>query len=190
MNQIGDNEALITCLSALGQVIEKLDNRGVVIGGIAVSLLARPRTTLDVDAIILLSTEDVPKLLDIASRYGFKPRISDPVDFAVRSHVVLLRHEPSGISVDISLGMLPFEEEVVSRSTLYHGEHFSIPLASPEDLVILKAMAYRPQDLLDIRTIVETNPNLDRQYIESHVREFGQSLDMPGLWEDIAKCFE
>jgi hypothetical protein len=39
-----------------------------------------------------------------------------PLSFALRSRVLLLRHDPSGIDVDISLGALPFTEEAIARA--------------------------------------------------------------------------
>lgn len=56
-----------------------------------------------------------------------------------------------------------------------------------EDIVVMKAFAHRPQDLADIDAIVRANPNLDRTYIEGHVREFAEALEMPELWDDIAR---
>jgi hypothetical protein len=55
-------------------------------------------------------------------------------------------------------------------------------LPTPEDLVIMKAIAHRPKDLEDIRTIVEKYPNMDVQRIEKWVRAFGEVLETPDLW--------
>ncbi|MDZ4159533.1 MAG: hypothetical protein U1B80_07065, partial [Anaerolineaceae bacterium] len=63
----------------------------------------------------------------------------------------------------------------------------TVRLPTPEDLIILKAVAHRPIDMLDIQGIVESNPDLDRQRIEYWVRQFSQALDNPQLWEDIAR---
>jgi hypothetical protein len=46
--------------------------------------------------------------------------------FARKTRVVLLKHIASNINVDISLGVLPFEEEMVHRSNLYKVGEFSI----------------------------------------------------------------
>lgn len=65
----------------------------------------------------------------------------------------------------------------------------AIRLPTPEDLIILKAVAHRPKDLLDIRTLIETYPNLDIPRIRRWVKEFGKALDKPELWKDIAPWF-
>jgi hypothetical protein len=79
----------------------------------------------------------------------------------------------------------PAYVEAVERSTVYQAGSLSIRLPTPEDLIIFKAVAHRPKDLLDIREIIESHPDLDRERIRHWVREFAQALDMPELWDDI-----
>jgi hypothetical protein len=74
----------------------------MIIGGVAASLLGRPRLTADVDVIMLLSVEELPELIAAAEEEGFVPRIQDAGDFARHHHVLLLRHPESGINADIS----------------------------------------------------------------------------------------
>lgn len=49
----------------------------------------------------------------------------------------------------------------------------------------MKAVAQWDQDLADIRKIVEIAPALDRGRIEYWVRQFGEAMDDPGLWDRI-----
>jgi hypothetical protein len=182
--------AILECLSAVQRLLECFPERGVVIGGVAVGVLAQPRATQDVDAVLLMDPEEVPHLIEIAGRFGLVPRVSDPVEFARRSRMVLLRHGPTGVPLDLSLGVLPFEVEMVERKLSYEAEGLTIPLPTPEDLVIMKATAHRPQDLADIDAIIRANVGLDRARIETWVRQFAEALDMPELWDDIATWFD
>lgn len=59
-------------------------------------------------------------------------------------------------------------------------------LPTPEDLIIMKAVARRPKDLADIQAIAASHPNLDRKRIRLWVEQFGVALDMPELWEMIS----
>jgi hypothetical protein len=177
---------LLEPLAALQRLIDRFHGQGIVIGGIAASLLGRPRLTADLDAMLLLSIDALPGLVEAAKEEGLLPRVQDAETFARRTRVLLLRHQPSGTAVDISLGTLPFEEEAVGRSVLYSIGPISVRLPTPEDLIIFKAMAHRPKDLLDIQAIVESQPALDRERIKSWVTEFSRALEMPELWEDIA----
>ncbi len=176
-------------LAALQQLIDYFDQQGMIIGGVAASLLGRPRLTADVDAVLLLSVDRLPKLLEVAAQVGLVPRLAEAETFARQNRVLLLKHRDSQINVDILLGMLPFEVEAVERATEYDLGQISLRLPSPEDLIILKAVAHRPKDIEDIRAIIATHPDLDRPRIEFWLTQFAEALNMPELWDDITGLF-
>lgn len=172
-------------LQALQNLLSAFNNQGVIIGGIAASLLGTPRLTVDLDAVILLDLDDLPSLLAEAEKQGIEPRIADPIPFAQKSRVLLLRHTMSGIDIDLSLGILPFEVEMVERSSVIDLGVIQLRLPTPEDLIIMKAVAQRPKDLADIQAIAASHPDLDRVRIQYWVEQFGQALDLPDLWKTI-----
>lgn len=177
-------------LEALGRLLSQFGYRGVVIGGIAVGLLSRTRFTEDLDALVLLSLDEIPQFLAAAQQEEIVPRISQADEFAKRSRVLLLQHTPSQTKIDISLGALPFEQQVIQRSITHTiDDRLTVRLPTPEDLIIMKAVAHRPKDLLDIQGIIHSNPNLDQGYIHDWVAQFATLLDMPELWDDIAGWF-
>ena len=184
MNQPDHLEPLLDALDALQHLLSRFDNRGVIIGGAAVSILGRARFTEDVDAMFLLSNKDLPHFLEMAKEEGIEPRVNDAVDFARKNRVLLLKHTLTDTGIDISLGALPFEEEMVERSELYEvDETLQLRLPTPEDLIIMKAIAHRPKDLEDIRTIADKYPKLDVKRIENWVKAFGEVLETPDLWD-------
>jgi len=174
-------------IQALQSLLSQFNDRGVIIGGVAASLLGIPRFTVDLDAVFLLSLEEIPKLLTEAAKYGIEPRISDPIAFTRKSRILLLRHHASGIDIDISLGTLPFEVEMVERSKIVEIGAVKLRLPTPEDLIIMKAIAHRQRDLGDIQAIADNHPDLDTERIRFWVEQFGEALDLPELWKDIEK---
>jgi hypothetical protein len=180
-------EPMLAPVAAVQRLIEQLNDQGVIIGGVAASLLGKPRLTDDADALILLSVEEVPRLVALARVEGLQPRIADVVDFARRSRVVLLRHEESGIDVDISLGMLPFEVEAVERSAEQQAGPLRVRLPTPEDLIILKAVAHRAKDMLDIEAVIDAQEHLDVGRIAAWVRQFAELTETPEIWTDLEK---
>lgn len=180
-------EPLAAPLAAIQRLIEQFDNRGVIIGGVAASLLGRPRLTADADALLLLSVNDIPRLLELAGTVGLQPRLANVVEFARRNRVVLLQHVATGIGVDISLGLLPFEVETVERSVEHQVGAVRLRLPTPEDLIILKAVAHRPKDMLDIEAVVATQEHLDKKRIASWVQQFADILEVPELWTDLER---
>src|SRR3989338_7776501 len=101
--------------------------KGVIIGGVAASFLGRPRLTEDIDAVILIPFDQWRKFLLSGKQFGFVSRISDPISFAKRSRMLLLKHEKTGLEIDLSLGGLPFEEECIKRKKIVRVGTFSIP---------------------------------------------------------------
>ena len=178
---------LLEPLMALQRLLEHFDNQGVIIGGIAASLLGKPRFTADLDAVILLRVEDLPKLVNASREQGITPRIADAEVFARKNRVLLLQHQASGINIDISLGILPFETEMVERSRKLKVGSLYLRLPTPEDLIILKAVAHRPHDLTDIQAIAVSNPDLDRERVRYWVEKFGAALELPDLWKNISQ---
>ncbi|MCX6039501.1 MAG: nucleotidyl transferase AbiEii/AbiGii toxin family protein [Chloroflexi bacterium] len=183
-------EPFYTSLEAVQRLLIKFNERGVIIGGIAVSLLGKPRYTEDLDAMFLLSINDIPRFLGAAKEEGIEPRQEDTTEFARKNRVLLLRHVASDINIDISLGILSFEEEVVERSTVKSVASLLVRLPTPEDLIIMKAIAHRLKDLNDIQAIVQKHPDLDFTRIEHWVRSFAEALEEPELWGEIKKIID
>ena len=179
-------DMLLAPLAALQQLLARFDDQGIIIGGVAVSMLGKPRFTADVDAMMLLSDDELPRLMKAAIEEGLVPRITDAIEFARQRRVFLLHHPTSGINIDISLGLLPFEVEAIERSVVHQLETITIRLPTPEDLIILKAVAHRPKDWEDIRSIITNYPDLDRGRIKQWGRGFAEMLEMPELWEKMA----
>ncbi len=178
-------EPFRAAIEALQNLFHKFNDRGVIIGGIAVGFLGKPRFTADVDAMFLLSTQAIPEFIELARAENMIPRIQNAEEFARKNRILLLRHVPTETDIDVSLGILPFEEEMVERGSIRSIANLSVRLPTPEDLVIMKAIAHRPKDLEDIRTVVANYPDLDVQRIEEWVKAFGEVLETPDLWDLI-----
>jgi hypothetical protein len=65
-----------------------------------------------------------------------------------------------------------------------------IPLPTPEDLIIMKMVAHRPQDMIDVKTILQTYPKLDRKRVQKWVKEFSKTLENPDILTDLKKLLK
>lgn len=158
---------------------------GVVIGGVAASLLGRPRVTRDVDVLVFVDEAAWSDFLARGVKFGFSPRRPDAIEFARTSRVLLVRHEPSGVDVDVVLGALPFEEEVIARVVPVEIGGIRIPLPTAEDLIIMKSVAGRARDVGDIESLLAANPKLDLRRVRRWVREFSTALAQPDIYERL-----
>lgn len=137
------------------------------------------------DALTRLPESEWSSFLDLGRHLGFEPRRQDALDFAREARVLLVRHAASGIDVDIVLAGLPFEDEVIQRRMAIPVGDITVPLATPEDILIMKAVARRPRDFADIESIVTVQDHLDLARVRMWVREFSQALAMPDLLTDF-----
>src|SRR5437764_10915178 len=119
------------------------------------------------------------------ARFCFLPHVSDPVDFARKSRVVLLQHADTSIGVDISCGALPFEQELIKRAQEFKVHDVTLNVASPEDLIITKAVAHRRRDLIDIESLVQAHSDLDLARVRNWVQQFADVLEAPELINDL-----
>jgi predicted nucleotidyltransferase len=185
MSEPTDLTPLLAVLRDLLAWLEVRQVPGVVIGGLAASILGRPRLTRDVDVLVLMEEGLWADFLIAGAKYGFSPRREDVLAFAQETRVLLVRHQESGIDVDIVFGSLPFEKEAVARATWMELGGVRAPLPLPEDLIIMKAVAHRPQDLADIEAILAAHPKLNLRRARRWVREFAAALSMPEILNDL-----
>ena len=175
-------------LHALGAVSEWLDagaTPGAIVGGVAASILGRPRLTEDIDVLVWLEPEDWPAFLVRGQEFGFVPRFEDALEFAEESRVLLVLHQPSEVPIDIVLGALTLEEEIVRGSTKIEIAGVVIPLPTPESIVVMKAIARRARDIADIEGILEICDHLDFDWIRSWLTEFDQALGRTDLLDEF-----
>ncbi len=158
---------------------------GAVIGGVAASVLGRPRLTRDVDLLVLLDPERWERFLAVGAKFGFSPRLSDALNFARRRQVLLVHHRPSGIDVDISFGALPFEKESIARAIRKRVGRLRLRIVTPEDLIVMKAVAHRARDAADVESVLEANPKLDLRRVRRWVRAFSEAMELPEILEDL-----
>jgi hypothetical protein len=165
------NSSLLQAAIAVQAWLRELNRESALIGGFAVSLLGVARTTLDVDVLIYEETELPPDFLR-SNQQNIAGRISDPVEFSRRNRVLLIRHLPTKIDLDVSLGMLPFEAEVIDRAVSMRIAETEIRVATVEDIIIMKAIAGRAIDWADIESLLQLNPELDK----ARIRNWSEAL--------------
>ncbi len=176
---------LLTALDDLTTWLTREEVPHIIIGGVAASLLGRPRVTRDVDVLLLMEEERWDDFLKSSKHFGFTARRSDALEFAKKSRMLLIRHQPSGIEVDIVLGTLPFEKEAISRAISAKLGKIKLAIPVPEDLIVMKAIANRPRDLADIESILDARPRLNLRRIRRLVRNFSSAMGMPGILNDL-----
>lgn len=185
MSEVEPPKDILPVLSALTAWFNDQNVLYAIIGGVAVGLVAQPRSTQDIDAVAWIDLADLPSLLSRAAHFGFASRLADPESFAEQTRMILLRHSQTGLGVDVSCGALPFELEMIERSIEFKLENLVLRVATPEDLLITKAVAHRGKDLMDIENLLTVYPDLDLARVRHWVEQFAEILAMPELLTDL-----
>lgn len=64
-------------------------------------------------------------------------------------------------------------------------DQIEVRLPRIEDLMIMKAIAHRPRDLLDLEGLLSAHPAADIGRVRRWVREFATAATMPALVDDL-----
>lgn len=177
--------ALTATLRDLAAWLAAHDLKYAVIGGVAASLHGKPRITTDVDAVVLGGNREIDTLLASAARFGFSPRLPDPAEFARQNRILPLVHTADGIELDLSLGVFPFEEELIATATRHRLQGVDVPIARPEHLIVMKTLAFRAVDVRDIEALLDANPEVDLGHVREWVRMMAEGLEMPEIAERL-----
>lgn len=176
--RIGLSEGVHRALKDLASVLDQHRGRSVVIGGIAVIARGVVRVTRDIDVAFSGPEVTVHGLVAALEPSGIIPRIDDAAAFAAQSQVLLARHAETGVDIDVSLAWLPFEMEAIAAAGPATLGAARLWVAQPEDLVIYKAIAWRPQDQQDVeRLLVLHGSRMDLARVRRHVRELGEAME-------------
>jgi hypothetical protein len=171
---------LTAALRALAAALDEIPAPSMIIGGVAVIAAGVPRQTIDVDATILGRESDLSSVVATFARHNITPRIDGALQFAREHQVLLLRHDESGVTIEVSFAWLPFEEEALSRAVETDILETRVRIARPEDLIIYKAAAWRDRDRSDVeRLLVLYLHEIDLARIRGLVMEIGSALDDP-----------
>jgi hypothetical protein len=155
-------------LEELFQALNTAGVRYVVVGGLAVNLQGHARLTIDTDLIVDLEPQAARRAVETLLGLGLQPRLPvDPWNFAdpqTRSAWIRdkgLRvfswYDPADPLRVVDLfaeSPLPFAP-LYQRSDLLSIRETAVRVASLPDLIALKRLAGRPNDLADIDVLEE-----------------------------------
>ncbi len=184
-------EELVAALDELRIFFEARSWSYCLIGGLAANRWGEVRHTQDVDLVVLAEIGDESTVIDEmlkvfpvrAGRFGSKAKGKS---FALQNRVLLLQTK-AGVPIDVALGATGFEAEMLNRAKLVAiaGKH-KFRTASPEDIIVMKAIAARAHDWRDIEgIIVRQGAQLDWAYIERWLDPLLEIMELPERREEL-----
>jgi len=148
----------------IADVMNHYQVRYAVIGGLAAGYRTHPRATRDVDLLLNISQIVLPGVLDSLEKQGFEFDLYDVIREWTDHHMVVLSYR--GIRVDWLKAVIPAYQHVLDHTTEETWLGHRVRVATAEGLILMKLLASRPQDWLDIENLVAAQQDrLDADWI-------------------------
>ena len=174
-------------LAALAAALAGTGCRWYVFGAQAVIIWGRPRLTTDVDVTVEIASGGTASLVSTLTSAGFHLTEDFSDEFVRVTRVLPFSHAATGMALDVVLAGPGLEEQFLDRAQLVDLAGVSVPVISPEDLIVTKTLAGRAKDLEDIRGVIQARgTTLDLNYIRSTLTILESALGQ----SDLAPAFE
>jgi hypothetical protein len=164
----------------------------LVSGSMAAMLYGEPRVTHDVDLIVFLRSDDIPKLAALFPAASFYIPPSDVIATEMarerRGHFNVIHHN-SGLKADFYLANQDELHAWAFRNKRsYQLEGRTITLAPPEYVIVRKLEFFREggseKHLRDIRAMLTVS---GRQIDQAALQDWVQRRDLRAQWEIVSK---
>jgi hypothetical protein len=150
------SEELDRAVEALADAFAARSIRHALIGGLATSLRGRPRLTQDVDFLLDVPQLGLPGLLDDLVVRGFSLDPAVVIEEYVRQHLTAFSF--GSVRIDWLKPVLPlYARALADAQPLAWSEGHSVRVATAEGLILTKMVSFRPQDQIDIETLLTAN---------------------------------
>jgi hypothetical protein len=164
-------------LRAAIAVLEQMDCRYAVVGGIALSQWGVLRFTHDVDLKVIVPESDYSAI---------RARLLTAFPERARQHVpqnpLIVAVSIGEIIVDFLLALPGYDQQIVERAELHDLGGFTAMVCSAEDLIIQKVIAGREKDWPDVDALLRARRGkLDHAYIDEWLGQFAEALEQPEL---------
>lgn len=137
-------------------VLEKHRVEYAVIGGYAVGMYAEPRYTKDLDLIVVPSENNGTALIAALEEFGAPVNNLTKEDIANPGLLYIFGIEP--LRVDILNRIKGASvSEIITRAKVIEINKTSIKIVDINDLITIKKLSGRPQDLVDVQNLEKVN---------------------------------
>jgi hypothetical protein len=177
ISELDLNEGLAAVAETLAQAMVPY----AVIGGLAAGFRSQPRFTKDMDFLLRVTQLQLPAVLDTLHERGFEFDTIATIREWTQHHMTALSYH--GIRVDWLKPVIPLYQHVIDRATEEVWLNHPIRVASAEGLILIKLLAFRTQDQLDIENLVAVHrPTLDMDWIRAEWDSVAAQDDRRMTW--------
>jgi len=170
--EFGQDLSLI--LKRLCVCLQESDLPFCLAGGWAVSIMGIPRTTIDIDLLMVLDETVKERFVSILE-HSFRLIQSHDHEMkrkqvAIWRNVVTLNGNADLFMIDVIKADNDYLKSIISRAVTVEYDGVSIPVAAIEDLIVLKLISFRKQDQVDIENLVQGRTPIAWDILEKRVK--------------------
>ena len=152
------------------RILAGAELRHAVGGALALGFYSNPRGTLDVDLNVFADARRPDAALESLAAGGVS--LAPAAARAVVRERGELRLDHRGCRVDLFFNSIPLQDKASRRTRPVRLLGASVPVLSPEDLIVFKFLYNRRKDLADIRHVFEAlGDRLEVDYIRAGLIE-------------------
>lgn len=164
----------------IADVLAQQNIRHAFGGAIAQNYWGVVRATQDVDVLALVPAVRLQGVVDGLIAAGFRLRDARGAERMItvaEVRAAQLEHNLFAIwlgmvKVELFAPVLPLQHRMLDRARPMPWRNRTIPVTTPEDLILIKMVFHRDKDLRDIRAMIATSgANLDRAYLKTQAAE-------------------
>lgn len=164
-------------LNDLASGLNRLGLPWYLFGAQAAILYGAARLTADVDVTVRLPDNTANQALVAGlQRHGFEVRVDD-AGFIERTRVMPMVHVGTSLPLDVVLAGPGIEDRFFARAVTRSIEDVTVPVASAEDIVVMKVLAGRPKDVEDVVAIAASQAQgFDVDYVRQTLHDLEAAL--------------
>ena len=138
----------------------------VLVGGLAVALHGYQRVTMGVDVVLALDDANIGRFINCATRANLAPVLSLPIESLRDAAIIDRWHREKGMlafalrgpetmatAIDVLLRPVLAFDRLRRNAVIKRVGPLSIPVASIDDLIVMKTGTGRSRDALDIEEL-------------------------------------
>lgn len=171
--------------AAFARAVEEVGGRCAFVGAMAVSVWGVPRSTSDIDVLVILAPERFARFVTALRRRRLDTTLYDLTDgLSQRSHVTVRDTRSTDHWIDLKFALSAEEREEVLRAARVGPDR--LPIAAAEETIAYKIKFGSDQDLRDARGILLARRELDRARILALARHLRVERQWRSLERSVA----
>lgn len=186
-------EDLLLALLATAQCLNEENVPYVLGGGLAINLHGQQRATRDVDFFVMHDPDLVSTLLPSLANREVRPHIHEGPSFMPPDAIFWFQPLQYGlpdappVDVDLLVANDEFMAFLHATGIEAHVNDVRIRVLGAEGLLLLKLRAFRDIDRWDAKSILRSEPDLDRSLLESWAEKLGLTERLEQMEREITE---